>query len=283
MDFACRRVGLAERAEQEAEGVAQLAVDLLCQSLEKRQAGDDVFAEVDRGDPQADDVSAELVHDGDGIDEVAEGFAEGAALLVQRPAVGGNLLEGRAVVHSDGAEQRRHEPSAMLVASLGVEVGAGIWIAGDLLHVGVEVEDGVGAGTGLEPNIEDVCLLAELGVAAGAGGAGGSRSSGVRMYQASADSFAKRETMRLLISGLRSGSPHLRQRKTAMGTPQMRWREMHQSGRVATILVMRSCPQAGSHLTVLISSRARWRRVVGGGASEESAVALSRDNPPMSR
>ena len=44
-----------------------------------------------------------------------------------------------------------------------------------------------------------------------------------------------------------------------MGTPQMRWREMHQSGRVATMLVMRSWPQAGSQVTRLISSRARWR------------------------
>ena len=62
--------------------------------------------------------------------------------------------------------------------------------------------------------------------------------------------------------GVFEGSPHLRQRKTAMGTPQMRWREMHQSGRVATMLVMRSSPQAGSQLTRLISSRARWRKVV---------------------
>jgi len=75
-------VGLAERAEQEAEGVAQLAVDLFGEALEQGKAGDDVFAEVDGGDPEADDVSAKLVHDGDGVDEVAEGFAEGAALLV---------------------------------------------------------------------------------------------------------------------------------------------------------------------------------------------------------
>ncbi len=36
-----------------------------------------------------------------------------------------------------------------------------------------------------------------------------------------------------------------------MGTPQMRWREMHQSGRVATMLEMRSSPHAGSHVTPL--------------------------------
>ena len=46
-----------------------------------------------------------------------------------------------------------------------------------------------------------------------------------------------------------------------MGTPQMRWREMHQSGRVAIMLEMRSSPHAGSHFTRLISSSARWRKV----------------------
>ena len=111
---------------------------------------------------------------GDGVDEVAEGFGEGAAFFVEGPAVGGDGLEGRAVVHADGAEQRGHEPAAVLVAAFGVEVGAGVWIAGGLLRVGVEVEDGVGAGAGLEPDVEDVHLFAELGVAAGlAGGSGG--------------------------------------------------------------------------------------------------------------
>ena len=47
-----------------------------------------------------------------------------------------------------------------------------------------------------------------------------------------------------------------------MGTPQIRWREMHQSGRVDTMLVIRSLPQAGSHFTRSISSIARWRNVV---------------------
>ena len=77
--------------------------------------------------------------------------------------------------------------------------------------------------------------------------------------------------MVLLIAGERKGVEHLRQRKTAMGTPQMRWREMHQSGRVATMLVMRSSPQAGSQVTVLISSRARWRKVVVCGDPEANA------------
>ena len=34
-----------------------------------------------------------------------------------------------------------------------------------------------------------------------------------------------------------------------IGTPQTRWREMHQSGRVAIMLQMRSSPQPGIQLT----------------------------------
>ena len=49
---------------------------------------------------------------------------------------------------------------------------------------------------------------------------------------------------------------------TAMGTPQMRWRLMHQSGRVAIMLVIRSLPQAGSQMTLSISSMVSWRNEV---------------------
>ena len=166
-------IGLAERTEEEAEGVAQLAVDLFSEAFEEWLAGDDVLTEVDAGDPEADDVAAEGVHDGDWVDEVAEGLGERAAFFVERPAEGGDGLEGGAVVHADGAEQRGHEPAAMLVAALGVEVGAGIGVVGLLLDIGVEVDDGVGAGAGVEPDVEHVHLLAEVGVAADAGGSGG--------------------------------------------------------------------------------------------------------------
>ena len=171
MGFAGDGVGFGERAEQEAEGVAELAVDFVGEAAEQGKAGDDVFAEVDAGDPEADDFGAELAGDFAG-DLAAHGFGEGFAVFVDGPAIGGDRLEGRAVVHADGAEQRGHEPAAVLVAALGVEVGA--WVGAGCLHgVGVEVEDGVGAGAGLEPDVEDVHFLAELGVAAGAGGAGG--------------------------------------------------------------------------------------------------------------
>ena len=108
--------------EQEAEGVAQLAV-VVADALHEVFAGGYVFAEVDGGDPEADDLGAEALGDVDGVDAVAEGFGDGAALLVERPAAGGDHLVGRGVAHADGGEQRRVEPAAVLVAAFGVEVG----------------------------------------------------------------------------------------------------------------------------------------------------------------
>src|ERR1700730_3144514 len=59
----------------------------------------------------------------------------------------------------------------MLVSALGVEVGGGVEFA-------VDVEDGVPACSGLEPDVEDVHLLAELGAATDAGGLGGQQVGG---------------------------------------------------------------------------------------------------------
>ena len=49
---------------------------------------------------------------------------------------------------------------------------------------------------------------------------------------------------------------------SAIGTPQVRWREMHQSGRLSIMPVMRCSPQAGVHCTCLMSRSACARRPV---------------------
>ena len=54
-------------------------------------------------------------------------------------------------------------------------------------------------------------------------------------YQASAPSRANSSTTARLGAGLMQFAA-ASQKNTAMGTPQMRWREMHQSGRVAIML-----------------------------------------------
>src|ERR1700693_4320842 len=78
---------------------------------------------------------------------------------------------------------------------------------------------------------------------------------------ASAPDFANSSTTLRLTALSFSGLPQLSHRKTAIGTPQTRCLEMHQSGRVAIMLESRSSPHAGSHLTCLISVRVRVRRV----------------------
>src|SRR5580700_9355487 len=79
--------------------------------------------------------------------------------------------------------------------------------------------------------------------------------------QASAPELANSSTTLRLIAWSLSGLPQLSQRKTAMGTPQTRCREMHQSGRVAIIFESRSSPHDGSHFTCLMASRVRVRSV----------------------
>src|SRR5438876_296402 len=79
------------------------------------------------------------------------------------------------------------------------------------------------------------------------------------VYQESAPDFANSSTTLRFTAGSFSGLPHPVHANTAIGTPHTRCREMHQSGRVSTILEMRSSPHSGSHFTFLISSRARVR------------------------
>ena len=173
-DGVCCRVEVVEVAEEEAEGVAQLAV-VVADALHEVFAGGYVFAEVDGGDPETDDLAAEALGDVDGIDAVAERFGEGAALFVEGPAAGRDHLVGGLVADGDRGEERGVEPAAVLVAAFGVEVGGGV-------ELGFEVEDGVPACAGFEPDVEDVHLFAELFVAAG--GAGGVSWAGGRRLRA---------------------------------------------------------------------------------------------------
>src|SRR4051794_37581439 len=64
----------------------------------------------------------------------------------------------------------------------------------------------------------------------------GTNSSVGRSYQASAPNFSNTAAARSTISGETTASPHVEQSSAGIGTPQARWREMHQSGRLATML-----------------------------------------------
>ena len=55
-----------------------------------------------------------------------------------------------------------------------------------------------------------------------------------------------------------------------MGTPQVRWRLMHQSGRDSTALRIRFSPESGTHCTGPMAAKALVR------AEEPVAMGLSR-------
>ena len=107
-------------AEQEAERVAQLAIELGA-ALHQVFAGGHVFSEIDRRDPEAHNFAAHAFGNVDRIDAVAERFRHGAALLVEGPARSGHVGVRRAASQSDGSEQRRVEPAAMLVAAFEIK------------------------------------------------------------------------------------------------------------------------------------------------------------------
>ena len=60
---------------------------------------------------------------------------------------------------------------------------------------------------------------------------------------------------------------------SVMGTPQLRCREMHQSGRLATMPSMRAWPQAGCQRTPRIASSAFSRRPPSSMATNHCGVA----------
>src|ERR1700681_4890089 len=94
----------------------------------------------------------------------------------------------------------------------------------------------------------------------------GKMSLASRVYQESAPSRANKSTTALWASFESNNFPQPSQKKTAIGTPHTRCREIHQSGRVAIMLLIRSSPHAGIHFTFLISSSARWRSVLSSTA-----------------
>ena len=82
----------------------------------------------------------------------------------------------------------------------------------------------------------------------------------VTVYQASAPSAANAAAMRSTTSGSRSAWPVCRFTNTAIGTPQARWRETHQSGLLSIIERMRLRPRSGTQRVASIAASAFSRR-----------------------
>src|SRR5260370_38301225 len=79
------------------------------------------------------------------------------------------------------------------------------------------------------------------------------RASASGVYQASAPARAKSSITLRLSAGLFRGKPQPSHKNTAMGTPQMRCLETHQSGRVAITFGIRPSPQRGAPFHFVVS------------------------------
>jgi hypothetical protein len=189
---------VVERAQQVAEGVAELAIGV-GRAGEHFLADADVLEIVGRGDPEAEDVGAIVANDQQRIDDVADRFRHLAPVLVEREAVGENFVVGRAAACAGAFEQGRLEPAAMLVGAFDIDVGAGAFAVARLNDVGV-------GRAGIEPDVEDVgddlivveaVALAEQGLVIGV-------EPSVRA------ALRKASTIRALTSGSRRYSPVLR-------------------------------------------------------------------------
>src|SRR5579872_5066120 len=111
----------------------------------------------------------------------------------------------------------------------------------------------------------------------------GRRLSDSGVNQASAPDLANSSTTFLFTDLSLSGLPQSWHRNTAIGTPQTRCREMHQSGRVSIMFESRSSPHDGSHFTFLISASVRERSVSFLPAPPSMGVSIEMNHCSVAR
>ena len=159
--------------------------------------------------------------------------------------------ERRSSARPEADQERALEPAAMLVAAFEIDVGRPRQLVTERQHR-------LMARAGVEPHVEDVPFAFERRAAARRAG----EPLGNELLGRRARTTRPRRTRRTPTPRVRRGravstaSPHFVQSTAGIGTPQARWREMHQSGRFVSMLKMRSRPQAGIHLASSIDRRA---------------------------
>ncbi len=109
--------------QHEADGVAQAAIGLDI-GLDDVLADAQVFGEVRRRRPQAQDFRAVLLRDDLRRQRIAQALGHFAAILVQDEAMGQHTLVRRMAGGADAFQQRGLEPAAMLVGAFQIQVGA---------------------------------------------------------------------------------------------------------------------------------------------------------------
>src|SRR5215469_7475990 len=113
-----------------------------------------VFAKVYRRHPRSDDFSAEAPRNIYRVNNVAQRFRHCLALWIERPSIGCNHTIRRLVARSNGAEQGRVEPAAVLVASFEIKIR---WPG----QTGFASQNSRMTAARLEPDVDDVHLFQE--------------------------------------------------------------------------------------------------------------------------
>ena len=196
--------------------------------------------------------------------------------------MGQHDVERRAAARAAAFQQRRLKPAAMLVGAFEIHhrVVAAVELAldaGEARKVPRVFEHESVRRAGIEPDVENVvdllpAVVAELAEEALARAR---RIPGVGAFRSNAS------TMRTLTSGssrISTEPSGFSLMKTVIGTPQARWREITQSGRLSIMPLMRFSPCAGTQRVASIASSARWRSV-----SPCSVDVLIHRNEPLRR
>ena len=141
-------------------------------------------------------------------------------------------IVGRAPARAAALEQRGMEPAAVLVGALQIERGR----PAQLGRAARAPWRGSSRTSNQTSTMSMTCSKS-------AGSRPGPRNcAGSVVYQASVPRSSNAAAIRSTTSGSRSTSPVALCTNTAIGTPQARWREMHQSGRLSTMPRMRFRP-----------------------------------------
>ena len=214
-------------------------------------------------------------------DEVAQALAHLAARAVDREAVRQQAAVRRVAFDRAGDQQRRVEPAAVLVVAFEVEVGLGaaavvVGLGRARVAAAQHVEEG---RAGVEPDVEDVVALGVVRPSSlGAEHVVGA-SAATRPRRRPASTIAAARSISASVSGC--SSPVSLCRKNGSGTPQLRWRLMHQSGRLRDHVVQPGAAVLRDRSRSARSRRARvcaqrLRRRVDG---EDAGVSTRRRRP----
>ena len=264
---------MRQRAEHPADGVAQLAIGLDI-GLEDFRPDAQVVGVIGRAGPHAQNVGAGILDHVLRRDRIAERLRHLAAVLVEHEAVRQHHVERRVAARAAAFQQRRLEPAAMLVGAFEIHhevVALRLALdAGKLREVlRVFQHEGMG-GAGIEPDVENVVDLLPAFVRARCRGSARRRRRHTRRRRLPARRH-RRCACRLRDRPRISTEPSaFSLTNTVIGTPQARWREITQSGRLSIMPVMRFSPAGGIHCVAAIAVSARWRRV-----SPLPAISLS--------